>query len=329
MTVIKRMLLWFSFCLGTSFLFSSHALAQDFITRNDVDFRMPTEPLGLGLTVFWWNIGCSSDLRLGGLDETVKMNFTPESAWHNLSQLAESNKAPDVIVLGEYCPKFFDQSTYDTIKSHYPYVHRIVKTNDNFRIRNGFRVFSKTPISLVEELELPHGSFVSTFLPEMNCPTGDQSDFEWTRRYDILSIKKNNKDYHIAPVHFANPWKEVEACLGKLKTVTEIIFGETNVNSHQAKSLISQTQGLENLLVIGDFNAFKRFTFASSNTYNMLDQEFGPSLISSNNPTYVDSRTSFPNTSIDHAFSIGLEALYGEVLPLSGSDHLPILVEVN
>jgi hypothetical protein len=301
--------------------------AEDLVLRSDVDYTMPSPPSSELTKVMWWNLGCSSTLLLSEMSTERRPNFSPESAWQNLRSIIQTDFEPDILVLGEYCPADFDHPTYEVLAGHYPYIHRVVRSNPNFRKRNGLRVFSKYPLTVKEELLLTDGGFASNFLENL-CPGSiNTNDDIWSRHQSILEVDRPSGVFTLAPVHFANPWRVINSCLNPFAALAEIYSGDKNVNYLQALDLLSVLDDSLPLLVIGDFNAPKRGGwFLDSNTYSALKENWGGSLIKSSSPTYLDKTGKFPDSSIDHAFSIQLDKEYGEVLPLSGSDHLPIMV---
>lgn len=304
-----------------------HLNATEFVLRSDVDLRMPEAPSPELTKVVWWNLGCSSTLLLGDMEEDQRVNFSPESSWENLKSLIESEYEPDVLILGEYCPKDFDHPTYEVLAEHYAHIHRVVKSNPHFRKRNGLRVFSKYPFSVKKELTLTDGDFASVYLEDLCTGEVNTSDRVWSRHLSLLEIRKPDQSFTLAPVHFANPWRSVARCTNAFQTWAEIHRSESNINYLQSRDLLRVIDEETPTLIIGDFNAPKRGgLFLDSRAYKELKDNYGPSLIYSSDPTYIDKTGDYPNSSIDHAFSLLLDQKYGELLPLSGSDHLPIMV---
>jgi len=315
----------FKVILSLFFVTNFSANSSEFSLRSDVLFSLPAPPQSDLTKVMWWNIACSSTKFLYTQEE--KSNFSPEKAWENLEHLLESEFEPDVLILGEYCPSDFDPDTYEKIATHYPHIHRVVRSNPNFRKRNGLRVFSKHPIQVDNETLLTDANFSSNFLTNICESEVSTLDQDWTRHLSVLSIKSPKGDFNLLPIHLANPWRAIRSCKGLKFTIKEILNGVTNVNYHQASELNAHTRSNSPALIIGDFNALKQpFNFFNSKTYNLLQEHFGSSLITTSSPTFIDRKGAFPNSSIDHAFGSALESKYGEVLPLSGSDHLPILI---
>lgn len=261
------------------------------------------------------------------MPQNQRQNFSPESSWENLRALLDSHYKPEVLILGEYCPSDFDHPTYEEIVNHYPHVHRVVKSNPNYKKRNGLRVFSLYPLKVKDEVLLTHGNFASQFLEGLCTGEVGTSDALWSRHLSILEVEKPNKSFTLLPVHFANPWRPLARCANQFFVWAEIHRGQENLNYRQAQDLLNFVDTETKSLVIGDFNAPRRGNvFLNSKAYQLLEDFFGPNLISTGVSTYINKTGRYPNANIDHAFSIQLESQYGETLPLSGSDHLPILV---
>lgn len=341
-------------------LFALSALAQvdlpsdseNFVLRRGLTMSLEDQTADEeGLKLMWWNVGCSSSKDLENLTEAERASIDPENQWANLKELVGSKRLmPDVLILGEYCPSAFDQSTYDLIVKTYAYKYRLDKTNPLYKIRNGMRVFSKTKIRSVKEEVLSGEDFVNSDLAKTciedqikNCEQDKKSDncssyvkkrnaslFNgkiWDRKKVSFTINHNRQDYKISPVHLANPWSKIRSCVGLLRTPREIKSGVDNPNYLQAEQLVEDFLDQDSVVLIGDFNAPKSIWGGPSNSYRLLSQNFGPSAVGSSQYTYSDPRRNFPDFSIDHAFvSSDIKVKKGVVLPFAGSDHLPIYV---
>ena len=289
-------------------------------------FFLPQAPEKELTKVMWWNISCSSTRYLNQLSEKNRQNFSPDSSWKNLNHILGSKFEPDILILGEYCPSAFDSPTYENLAKNYPHIHRVVRSNPDFKGRNGMRVFSKHPLEVLNQTLLTHGNFSSNFLKEI-CLKTPIADSLWARHQSILRVKDPKGDFILAPVHLANPWRDILKCQNLFYTAQEIYTGVRNVNYLQTLDLIKKISKDSAFLLIGDFNAPRRSGLLfNSNSYKLLKETFGPSLISDNRATFLDKMGKFPDASIDHAFGSGLNYKYAEVLPFSGSDHLPIML---
>ena len=307
-------------------MFTWQIQADEFIIRTDAGIEMPEAPEASLTKVMWWNIACSSTRFLSDLPAQQRINFSPESSWQNLRALIGSDFEPDILVLGEYCPSDFDHPTYEVLAENYSHIHRVVRSNPHFQKRNGLRVFSKFPIEIKEELLLTDGQFASSYLNELCSGDVNTSDRVWSRKVSILKIQNSSNSFTLAPIHLANPWREIARC-NPFYVLKAMYFDEENVNYLQTLDLISSVPTDDSTLLIGDFNAPKRGgILLDSKPYKELEDFYGPSLIRGGTPTFFDKRDRYPEASIDHAFSLVLDTSYGEVLPLSGSDHLPIMV---
>lgn len=336
-----RFFLIFIFLVFIFLMSASASYAQDFVWRTDgsgdtrVLERVPED--SSSLKVFWWNIACSSTKGLGDLTTLDQKNVNPQNAWQNLLALIKSPAAPDLIVLGEYCPYAFDQATYDQIVEDYPHKFRIVKMSPAYGMRNGMRVFSRLPLDSAEALHLDAGD-LSDFPIFKDCaeqiktrnPKKFQNDY-WARDYAKVQLRKNDAEFTLLALHLSNPWRILRSCSGKLEAGLELARGELNPNYVQVQNLVETHQETSHLVALGDFNAPKNF-FGSSDSasYNLLSSVWGESLVRSNENTFIDLHSSFGSYSIDHAFtSSDLSSSFGEVVPFAGSDHLPIYILVE
>jgi hypothetical protein len=333
-----RILTLFILTLSTVFAYAEES-TENFVFRRDS--TMPLEDQTVdeeGLKIMWWNMGCSSTKGLAELSESDRAFIDPINQWENLKQIVNSERLiPDVLILGEYCPSAFDDKTYKLIKSKYKSVYRLDKSNPLYRIRNGVRVFSKLKIENIKEEILKAEEFRDSEIMQ-NCddavkkrnPKSFGEKTYWNRPKISFTVEHNRRDYKIVPVHLANPWPLVKACVGLWSTPGAIKNDVENANYVQAAQLVDSFQDGESTLVIGDFNAPKSILGGTSNTYHILSQGFGPSVVESEDYTYSDPRRNFPAYSIDHAFASGdLNVKKGVVLPFAGSDHLPLYIVIG
>lgn len=316
------------------FLFSSVNVfaVEDYLWRNEGSWdvraleRIPEE----GLKILWWNIACSSTKGLKGLNDEVAYNAQPKNLWQNLRVLIKSEQKPDLIVLGEYCPRAFDQATYDQMDALYPYKRAIQKMSPVYKNRNGMRIFSKVPFDTVEEGFIKSDE-IGNFPVLRDCDsttkngnTAFKQDF-WKKAYTKVLVKFEGRAVSLLPVHLSNPWRIYRSCGGTFKAGVEILTGTENPNYSQAQDLIKKFQDEKSFVVFGDFNAPKGFFGSQSSTYRLLSSVWGESLIVSYEETYVDLFSSFGSHAIDHAFaSSDIRATFAEVIPFAGSDHLPL-----
>ncbi len=309
---------------------------EEFVYRGGAISSAPVIS-GEGLKVFWWNIGCSSTKGLSSIPEALRPDFNPVNQWKNIEALVNDEQTrPDVLILGEYCPKYFQQKTYDLLKETYPHIHRLNKSNEAYKIRNGLRVFSKTRIKVLNEGVLQTGDFLDSSVMK-TCYENKRGSISakyfnkdfWERPLIELEIEKGEKKYKVSPVHLANPWVFIKNCIG-YEVGFELISGENNPNYNQALQVVDYFSEKDSTVMIGDFNAAKSVFGSMSNPYYILEQAFGESVIESEENTYIDRKVGLYSRSIDHAFvSEDLIVQDQKVLPFAGSDHLPIYIVVE
>jgi len=334
---------FFIFLTSASTLASADTSSENFVLRRGPEMSLADQRVDeTGLKVMWWNVGCSSDSGLLKLKKRDRRAVDPENQFANLEELMKSDRLrPDVLILGEYCPSAFDESTYQTIKKEYGFKFRLDRSNSLHKIRNGLRVYSRYKIENIEQDTLSGEAFLDSDLMQ-NCdqavkdrnPKSFAKDPKyrayWDRPKISFTVEHAARTYKIAPLHLANPWRFVKSCLGLFKTPGEIKRGTQNVNYIQAEQVVESFADEVSTLLIGDFNAPKSILGQMSNSYRLLSENFGDSVIDSEHHTYSDPRTHFPEYSIDHAFaSSDLTVKRAVVLPFAGSDHLPLYIVLD
>ncbi|MGH1468994.1 MAG: hypothetical protein ACRBBP_08970 [Bdellovibrionales bacterium] len=320
------------------------SLATDFVYRSGESGQnwQYNAANSKGLKVVWWNIGCISDGAIRHLPPQQKHDEKPVNLLKNIEALLEKPRLkPDVLILGEYCPRKIEENkngVSDFLSSHYPHMHKIDQYTRHHS-GNGMRIFSKHELKNIKETVLPSSYSNDDWLKRSQMKScaikqsPSSSSFK-SARYEFpaidFTVTAKGKDYKIIGTHFPNPWPLMVKCLGKFSAALKLLFGINNPNYSHARRLRHLYKGSKSTLLIGDFNAPKLFFGAPSNTYSLLTTIFrGPSIISSEKSTVVDHRHGAGSYSIDHAFASGdLEVSHSDVIPLAGSDHLPIYVTI-
>lgn len=272
------------------------------------------------LRVMWWNIDCATTTAKVNGSKSYKSNLEK-----NILNILSSELRPEVLILGEYCPIYLSDNFEKVLQGKYKYKHHLERNIPQYKTssgktnqRNGIMVLSDHPLKLLADEPL-------------YASNEKLQNDKKNRRYILLQIAKGSRKVYLNPLHLYNPWREYRAQYGLISTFMEIEGGSENPNALQGRQVVEKNLNYvspeSSLLVIGDFNSPKSFYAVNGYTYKALNNSF-QSLIADTSDTYLDSGA-FMSSSIDHAFGQNLKALYGRVLPLAGSGHLPLYLIVE
>lgn len=64
------------------------------------------------LSIMWWNVDCTSAVD-------APYDRDPKNVFYNLESLVESDQIPDILILGENCPRNFKQKTFEKLVRAY------------------------------------------------------------------------------------------------------------------------------------------------------------------------------------------------------------------
>lgn len=273
------------------------------------------ESSGSSFKIFWWNIGCNI------VNAKLEQKHKP-GLYENLLTLAQIKESPHMIVLGEFCHKKFNKSKWEELKKFYPNEYHLIKSNPNFGIDNGLLVLSKFPFEVVQK------KLIST--------VENQEPNENTRSYVLIKLMWEGRQVYISPLHLNNPWRKLMSA-NKLQDFLIKIFEKDNSNYLQAELFLKEYKKDlpedSNFLIFGDFNSGKNFmNLKNMASYDLFLQNY---LFLENDNFTFPSKTSkatnnkFPSVIIDHAFASKNAIGKSIVLPLKGSDHYPLFIEVD
>ncbi len=270
--------------------------------------------------VMWWNIDCATSATKIRGQKSYKSNLEK-----NILDIINSDMRPNLLILGEYCPYYLSPEFAKTIFGKYKYNHHLVRNIPEFKTssgktneRNGIVVLSDYSLSPVIQEVL--------YADEKN-KTNDKKN----RSYLLLKVKNKFREFYLNPLHLYNPWRNFFSENGMFSTFFEIDSGTQNPNAQQGKQVIEKnmtyTAESDSLLIIGDLNSPKNFYKVDGYVYKMFNANY-VSLIADTSDTFVSS-SMFQSSAIDHAFAQNMNAVYGRVLPLAGSGHLPIYIIIQ
>lgn len=272
------------------------------------------------MRVMWWNLDCATNATKIRGQKSYRSNLEK-----NILDMINSDMRPNLLILGEYCPYYLSQEFAKTIFGKYKYNHHLVRNIPEFKTssgktneRNGIVVLSDYPLSPVIQ-EVLYADELTKVNDKKN------------RSYLLLKVKNKFREFYLNPLHLYNPWRSFFSENGMFSTFFEIEGGTQNPNAQQGKQALEKnmtyTAESDSLLVIGDFNSPKNFYAVDGYVYKMFNSNY-VSLIADRSDTFVSSGM-FQSSAIDHAFAQNMQAIYGRVLPLAGSGHLPIYIIIQ
>jgi endonuclease/exonuclease/phosphatase family metal-dependent hydrolase len=268
------------------------------------------------LRVAWWNINHSIlNSRLEG---------QPLDA--NLISWVQSDLRPDVLVLGECGTSDLEKDTHQILEETYPW-------SQNFgyyshRSNYGFRVYSRLPI-----LDFSH-----RFIEGISLG----------RAYVRITLQLMDDPIDLVLVHFENPWREIRArASNPVEAAAVLQWGLDHPIATQLRDLAALIQGDSTghpRVVLGDFNLPRWFIPGAGPTasYALAIELLGQDALrtSTGSVPFTFPSLSAPErrqeplnhlqVAIDHAFiSHHFNSLRGGALSIRGSDHYPILMDLN
>lgn len=276
--------------------------------------------------IAWWNI------QKGETSEKMGQPLLSEGLNYFIEKLDS-----DIVILGEYLndKPLIDDSLLEKVKKNYSYTFiPYNKLKANF----GFLVLSKLPYEIKKKdlLDWHPGhdlEFVEKWKKTPRVPEAFERDFL------ILEFKGLNEEkFSVIPVHQLQPWgrivKSKSFPFGHIKAVWSIINCENNPLYWQTYSLIKRVQelGANNTIVLGDFNISPRFLGLRTPIYSMLKKNLNQ--VECGGSSFPADRSSFITDcfglKLDHVFLKDMpKSAKAEILKLKGSDHYPLLLEIN
>jgi hypothetical protein len=291
-----------------------------------------------GIKILWWNI-LKSELndRLG--------NEGCRSLDQNLLSILQSPGAPDVMAFGEHILRALSPELRRALEAKYPHRLSLPYSTGNSE-DEGVGFYSRIPIA--EHFRAPLDWAPPGMSPEgQDCyrqgwlEHHQQGVHRFLRYYDRIKLVKDGKPIYIVPVHALQPWKIMNNTKSSFATVRDIITGDDNPLYYQLQRLVARVRSdfppgsSSNVVMIGDFNTPKRMVLPSSG-YRLLEKALpaAPTLgafsfPAKSSPERSDLRFQYLPVQIDHAFvSPGLKTGPLRILPLQGSDHYPIMLNL-
>lgn len=308
------------------------------------------------LNVLFWNI---RNGELAQLEASNDQESHPLD--ENLRSFTRLTNYPDIMILGECSAKALHAKTrahldhfygVDQNPSHYefiPYNER----SPNFGLciwsaKRAKPITSPTQLSWLpkssssQDLEA-YKRYWSQYNPVDTIGTTTiRSNDAWGRPFVHLTFTRGKKTLHVFPLHLLQPWialehnSKLEGKFAKLAVVKNLVWGENVPIIHQINSFTQKLSeefhgDLQNhkLVVLGDLNlppfshGYRLFNAYLNDAFSLSN------LITTTFPARSSPETTSP-LKLDHAFvSQGTKARFAEVLPLMGSDHYAIYVQLE
>jgi endonuclease/exonuclease/phosphatase family metal-dependent hydrolase len=321
---------------------------------SDIEWDLPCQPRvkkffsGDGIRILWWNIQ-SGETNRKIMGES---NGGESILDQNLLAYIASEERPDVVLLGEYSADSFSDVTLRALKSAYPY------TPDHYWAYNkntpeiGLMLWSRYPFEMLKNEPLDYFPPTMTDKTEVEAYQADWArgfpgERTFIRPYLNLRIDHPHGALHVVPFHgLIHIEKEYARSNGGflsiLKIKVQYLFGKNNPIIHQLRRLrhflevdFGPNFDRAPVIIMGDFNLPRKLFGILSRAYRVISPRLQDAFEEIQATTWpMPSAKEFKEFSlrvqIDHAFvSPSLQILQSAVLPMRGSDHAAIAIQVR
>ncbi len=282
---------------------------------------------GQGIHLLWWNV------------HNAMTNSTADATFaENISSLIQSESAPDVLAFGEFRVENLGGAGSDEMLRRYPsHFEESYPGSPGY----GLAVYSRYPFKILSVDTLD-------FTPRTGQDSASLAAYrlDWCgtsgmclRPLVILELNVNGTKLTLVVVHLFDAWRKYRHDNGVLSTAWQVMLGTDNplwFQSQRFREVLAARLGRHlvdgKVVVMGDFNMPKEVLGTSTEGYEALSRGLVDAL-PDNAPTFPASSSEegakYPAMQIDHVFvAPQVKVGSGCVLPLRGSDHYPIYIEV-
>lgn len=289
-------------------------------------------------TILWWNVAWGHYNGDGSLDK-------------NLLGLVNSKVSPDVIVMGEYKPQAFTMPTIAALELTYPHMAFVPSEPGD---ATGVVIWSKHPFKSSAVYPLDWTSMRAT-ATEQEAYRNEWTSFDpgwvkyWNRAFAHYEVAfTDGALVNVAPVHLCSPWSTVFKKIGTWKTLRTMMGAQDNPLLFQQQRLLEDLKrdfgaNLDRapLILIGDFNVPAKIPVPIvGGTPKQFKLLRGPleDAVDNDDDTFPTKSTAHDQSGplknhsikIDHAFyNKKIKGARAEVLNLKGSDHYPVLMQID
>jgi hypothetical protein len=283
-----------------------------------------------GVRLFWWNVAWGSFNQNSDLD-------------HNLIELTNSNARPDLMILGEYKDMILSQHTHNELKRHYPHQYFMSYSPTDIV---GVKVFSTRALTYHGIRNIPwypinetDSSKQQAYYNHWKTAAASEARF-WDRSVGLFSFSHGGQTYTLAPVHLLEPWAALVSSEGRTDLIKSFFNDKLNPLANQIghlrRIIKNHAGGMQNVLMIGDFNIPSSLYGMTPDIYKNLSQSMTEGFFG--NPDTFPAESARHKVhgflkklsiKIDHALmGSSLDRIGGAAIHMRGSDHYPIYVVV-
>lgn len=355
---------YFYFFLG--WLWALHGYSEQ-KPKKEITWDSPPDPQALKelsrepngkLRVFFWNINGYWQVNRFPTDwrgEKRKSDLDK-----NIEALIDSPHAPEVMIFAEYQEGAFHKETLELLRKSHPHFQYIPYQAE--LPQGGFLIHSKSAFPFQTSEPEPLDFAPSHIHPEWQnryreawAKKRGVSPEQLKRPYVKIEVETQEGSVVLVPVHFIQPWSAMKASIisqegeGIFSNLTanvfiakEIIQGSQNPHINQVEYLLQRLKedfghhlSSRPLLLLGDFNFPKRLLMFETAAYQKLSSSLNDPFSESKQVSFP-ARKGQPQTGwggqkilIDRAFEQGVQVFSAQVMPLAGSDHLPICLAIK
>ena len=323
--------------------------SDEFVWDESVSSFSTPPPCGEGwLNVMWWNI------QFGNTNQWIaakRNGLMPLD--RNLQALMDVPWCPDVLALGEFNEKAISNETMQKLHAAYPYSLDSYIPYNSETPDMGFMLLSKYRLKAIRQECMDYypptwsnQRRISKYQDKWAKDFPDVRLFQ--RPYCLFEICQGEESVFFVPTHILSHAIKVlknskQKSWSMMRVKMDLAFAKRSPLIHQLgrlRAFLEEDFGpfldKKNLVVMGDFN-FPRKIFITTPAYRLISKGMVDPFLGREVPTWPAKESREAELlnrkngyQIDLSFvSKNVDVRCSEVVPMQGSDHLPVYLSVR